>query len=258
MSLSTKKNKYISMSQPKLSELVPKLTTICDGKISVGLSIPTTITYQTPECGCQTNNYDCFVELLKEHIITIGDQNHTGHVKSGSQIRINPDGTMTILNSVDGGLTFDGLLSTLIEGTNITIVDNGNQTLTINSTGGGSSSGLTFTDLANILQEGDNITLDIDNINQTITINSTGGSTIITDSTLTGNGTLANPLSVVGYIRRSDYTLIDHKSFLGIAPTGSLETDAVWTIWVTVTNTAGEVVSNTQYLNKKWSERNLL
>lgn len=66
------------------------------------------------------------------------------------------------------------------------------------------------------------------------------------------------PSPTITYIRRSDYILLDRKSYIGIAPYGSLETDAVWTIWITVTNTAGEVVSNTQYINKKWSERNLL
>ena len=98
--------------------------------------------------------------------------------------------------------------------------------------------GLTFDDLVNILQEGDNVTLDIDNLNQTITINSSGGTSAI--------------------IRRSDYVLVERKSYLGFAPSGSLETEAVWTIWVTITNSSGEVVSNTQYINKKWTERNLL
>ena len=64
--------------------------------------------------------------------------------------------------------------------------------------------------------------------------------------------------SITTYIRRSDYVLLDHKSYMGIAVTGSLETESVWTIWVTVTNTAGEVVSNIQYTNKKWTERSLL
>ena len=100
-------------------------------------------------------------------------------------------------------------------------------------------SGLSFSDLVSILQEGDNVTLDIDNLNQTITINSSGG-------------------GIVTYIRRSDYVLLDRKSYIGIAPNGSLETEAVWTIWVTITNSSGEVVSNIQYINKKWSERGLL
>jgi len=103
----------------------------------------------------------------------------------------------------------------------------------------GSGGGLSFSDLVNILQEGDNIELDVDTTNETITINSTVTPTVT-------------------YIRRSDYVLLDRKSFIGIAVSGSLETDAVWTIWVTITNTAGEVVSNTQYTNKKWSERGLL
>jgi len=61
-----------------------------------------------------------------------------------------------------------------------------------------------------------------------------------------------------GGIRRSDYVLLDRKSYIGIAPTGSLETDAVWTIWITITDSSGVVLSNIQYANKKWSERGLL
>lgn len=99
--------------------------------------------------------------------------------------------------------------------------------------------GLSFDDLSSILVAGTNITIDVDLLNETITINSTVAPTVT-------------------YIRRSDYILLDRKSYIGIAPTGSSETEAVWTIWVTVTNSSGEVISNTQYLNKKWSERNLL
>ena len=60
------------------------------------------------------------------------------------------------------------------------------------------------------------------------------------------------------YIRRSDYVLLDRKAYIGVAQTGSLETDAVWTIWVTITDSSGVVLSNTQYTNKKWTERGLL
>ena len=60
------------------------------------------------------------------------------------------------------------------------------------------------------------------------------------------------------YIRRSDYVLLDRKSYIGIAVSGSLETDVVWTIWITITDSSGVVLSNTQYTNKKWSERNTI
>jgi len=47
-------------------------------------------------------------------------------------------------------------------------------------------------------------------------------------------------------------------SYLGFAPEGSLETDAVWTITKRVGSADGTIVSNLQYENKKWSERTLL
>ena len=47
-------------------------------------------------------------------------------------------------------------------------------------------------------------------------------------------------------------------SYLAFAPQGSLETDAVWTITKRVGSADGTIISNVQYLLKKWSERNLL
>jgi hypothetical protein len=103
----------------------------------------------------------------------------------------------------------------------------------------GSGSGMTFTDLVAILQEGNNVTLDVDLVNETITINSTVTPTVT-------------------YIRRSDYISADRKSYLAFAPQGSLETDAVWTITKRVGSADGTIVSNVQYVNKKWTERGLL
>ena len=46
--------------------------------------------------------------------------------------------------------------------------------------------------------------------------------------------------------------------YQGFAPQGSAESDAVWTIYKIVTLATGGVVSNTEFTNKKWTERNLL
>ncbi len=46
--------------------------------------------------------------------------------------------------------------------------------------------------------------------------------------------------------------------YQGFAPQGSLESDAVWTIYKIVTLATGGVVSNTEFTNKKWTERNLI
>lgn len=103
----------------------------------------------------------------------------------------------------------------------------------------GSGSGMTFTDLVAMLQEGTNVTLDVDLVNETITINSTVTPTVT-------------------YIRRSDYISADRKSYLAFAPSGSLETDAVWTITKRVGSADGTIVSNVQYFDKRWTERGLL
>lgn len=59
-------------------------------------------------------------------------------------------------------------------------------------------------------------------------------------------------------IRRSDYISADRISYLAFAPQGSQETDAVWTITKRVGSADGTIVSNVQYVNKKWTERGLL
>ena len=46
--------------------------------------------------------------------------------------------------------------------------------------------------------------------------------------------------------------------YQGFAPQGSAESDEVWTIYKIVTLATGGVVSNTEFTNKKWTERNLL
>jgi len=46
--------------------------------------------------------------------------------------------------------------------------------------------------------------------------------------------------------------------YQAFAPQGSAENDAVWTIYKIVTLATGGVVSNTEYTDKKWTERNLL
>jgi hypothetical protein len=46
--------------------------------------------------------------------------------------------------------------------------------------------------------------------------------------------------------------------YQGFAPQGSEESDAVWTIYKIVTLATGGVVSNTEYTDKKWTERSLL
>jgi hypothetical protein len=46
--------------------------------------------------------------------------------------------------------------------------------------------------------------------------------------------------------------------YQGFAPQGSVESDAVWTIYKIVTLATGGVVSNTEYTDKKWTERSLL
>ena len=63
----------------------------------------------------------------------------------------------------------------------------------------------------------------------------------------------------VRFIRRSEtFYAPSYISYLGFAPTGSLETDAVWTITKRVGSADGTIVSDVQYLLKKWTERNLL
>ena len=49
-----------------------------------------------------------------------------------------------------------------------------------------------------------------------------------------------------------------YTSYLGFAPSGSLETEAVWTITKRVGSENGTILSNVQTENVKWSERNLL
>lgn len=62
----------------------------------------------------------------------------------------------------------------------------------------------------------------------------------------------------VALIRLSDYISADRKSYLAFAPTGSQETDAVWTITKRVGSDDGTIVSNVRYFNKRWTERGLL
>ena len=79
------------------------------------------------------------------------------------------------------------------------------------------------------------------------------------------NATVIQPIYVnpssggTSYIRRSEtFCAPSYISYLGFAPTGSLETDAAWTITKRVGSADGTIISNVQYLLKKWSERNLL
>ena len=61
------------------------------------------------------------------------------------------------------------------------------------------------------------------------------------------------------YARKSEtFYAPSYISYLAFAPGGSLETDAVWTITKRVGSADGTIISNVQYLLKKWSERNLL
>lgn len=83
-----------------------------------------------------------------------------------------------------------------------------------------------------------------------------GGGSIFTDETLTGDGTEADPLGVVRYIGKAYYESL--ISFIGFAPVGSLEAEAVWTVTKIVANIIGEVVSSVQTENVKWTEINLL
>jgi hypothetical protein len=63
----------------------------------------------------------------------------------------------------------------------------------------------------------------------------------------------------VVYERKSEtFYAPSYISYLAFAPTGSLETDAVWTITKRVGSADGTIVSNVQYFNKKWTERGLL
>jgi hypothetical protein len=63
----------------------------------------------------------------------------------------------------------------------------------------------------------------------------------------------------VVYERKSEtFYAPSYISYLGFAPDGSLETDAVWTITKRVGSADGTIVSNVQYFNKKWTERGLL
>lgn len=63
----------------------------------------------------------------------------------------------------------------------------------------------------------------------------------------------------VVYERKSEtFYAPSYISYLAFAPAGSLETDPVWTITKRVGSADGTIVSNVQYVNKKWTERGLL
>ena len=49
------------------------------------------------------------LELLKQHAGTVATTQQLGHVRSGSQIRVNPDGTMEVVGGVGGVVGQDGL-----------------------------------------------------------------------------------------------------------------------------------------------------
>lgn len=72
----------------------------------------------------------------------------------------------------------------------------------------------------------------------------------------------SNPPSGGGgvvYERKSEtFYATSYTSYLAFAPAGSLETDAVWTITKRVGSADGTIVSNVQYFDKKWTERELL
>lgn len=91
------------------------------------------------------------------------------------------------------------------------------------------------------------------------------------ENDLTGNmqtkATVMQPIYVnpptggggVVYERKAEtFYAPSYISYLGFAPKNSLETDAVWTITKRVGSADGTIVSNEQYVNKKWSERTLL
>jgi hypothetical protein len=91
------------------------------------------------------------------------------------------------------------------------------------------------------------------------------------DNNLVGNlrknATVVQPIYVnppsggggIVYVRKSEtFYAPSYISYLAFAPEGSLETDAVWTITKRVGSADGTIISNVQYLLKKWSERNLL
>ena len=69
-----------------------------------------------------------------------------------------------------------------------------------------------------------------------------------------GGGTQVNS----EYIRKSDYVALTLTSYQGFAVTGSLESDAVWSITKTITTAAGAVTSSVRTNNVKWTERYLL
>jgi hypothetical protein len=67
------------------------------------------------------------------------------------------------------------------------------------------------------------------------------------------------PPASVGNIRRSEtFYAPSYISYLGFAPDGSAESDAVWTITKRVGSADGTIISNVQSFNKKWTERGLL
>jgi hypothetical protein len=60
------------------------------------------------------------------------------------------------------------------------------------------------------------------------------------------------------YIRKSETIPATYISYLGYAPAGSLETDAVWTITKIVDSASGVVISKVQTPNWQWSNRSAL
>jgi hypothetical protein len=63
----------------------------------------------------------------------------------------------------------------------------------------------------------------------------------------------------VVYERKSEtFYSPSYISYLGFAPSGSSESNAVWTITKRVGSADGTIVSNVQSVNKKWTERTLL
>lgn len=65
-------------------------------------------------------------------------------------------------------------------------------------------------------------------------------------------------VTAVTYDKLVDYREETYTLFLGLAPEGSAEDDAVWIITKIVSNEIGEVVDMIQVENYKWTERELL
>ena len=103
-----------------------------------------------------------------------------------------------------------------------------------------------YTNKQDTLIAGENISI-VDNV-----ISSTGGITEVYWGEIEGN--IANQNDLVEFIKSEHKTHYNNYTmYEGVAPYGSLATDAVWTITTIVSNDVGSIVSVSTATNQVWN-----